>query len=525
MEDAVTCAVCSEVYVTGARDPLVLPCGHTLCRACVTSVKNAATEKPLSCPICRTCHPFLSIYSLPVNFSLLSLSTTYLENQVEHCAEHGEPLTYWCRHCRTEVCGLCILTGHLRDGHSVVTTATLLEEKKEGFGSDAATVIHEARELHQKTSSHFKTALVRLMCLSVANESLLEMEDTVTTLQEKVQKAKNIDHVLMHEAHLKELLPTQKITNLLSETNISESRVPISTTRECLNVLPMPVTASVMHDPDNDTSNRSGCSAPSTNTNMSLRESFVASGFMEQSQPRTGGGTGLGGLSCRVHMGDGRHAHLAWQDDHLLLYALAAAGPDPQVLIQFSALEGLLESDRPVVFLELSAGGLHLGRVYIRLRGHMRRAQQFLALCLGTLGASFVGSFFSRVNDKGEPGETLVGGKYYCQREKRFVAKGLIDSLEWGGEHGDADKAGYLADYSDGNSKHDTLFGICTSDNLGMDLVIPVFGEVTAGLEVVSAAASHQPVTDVTIIQSGLVIPTRPLQDPLCSGMDSLSLG
>lgn len=172
------------------------------------------------------------------------------------------------------------------------------------------------------------------MCLSVANESLLEMEDTVTTLQEKVQKAKNIDHVLMHEAHLKELLPTQKITNLLSETNISESRVPISTTRECLNVLPMPVTASVMHDPDNDTSNRSGCSAPSTNTNMSLRESFVASGFMEQSQPRTGGGTGLGGLSCRVHMGDGRHAHLAWQDDHLLLYALAAAGPDPQVLIQ-----------------------------------------------------------------------------------------------------------------------------------------------------------------------------------------------
>ncbi|XP_037773603.1 tripartite motif-containing protein 59-like [Penaeus monodon] len=298
MEDAVTCAVCSEVYVTGARDPLVLPCGHTLCRACVTSVKNAATEKPLSCPICRTCHPFLSIYSLPVNFSLLSLSTTYLENQLfdsRALCRTREPLTYWCRHCRTEVCGLCILTGHLRDGHSVVTTATLLEEKKEGFGSDAATVIHEARELHQKTSSHFKTALVRLMCLSVANESLLEMEDTVTTLQEKVQKAKNIDHVLMHEAHLKELLPTQKITNLLSETNISESRVPISTTRECLNVLPMPVTASVMHDPDNDTSNRSGCSAPSTNTNMSLRESFVASGFMEQSQPRTGGGTGLGG--------------------------------------------------------------------------------------------------------------------------------------------------------------------------------------------------------------------------------------
>lgn len=178
-----------------------------------------------------------------------------------------------------------------------------------------------------------------------------------------------------------------------------------------------------------------------------------------------------------------------------------------------------------MVFLELAAGGLQLGRVYIRLRGHMRRAQQFLALCVGTLGPSFVGSFFTRVNDKGEPGETLIGGKYYCHREKRFVSKGLLDNLEWGDEHGDADRAGYVADYSDGNSKHDTLFGICTSDNPGMDLVIPVLGQVTAGLEVVSAAASHQPVTDVTITQSGLVIPARSAQEPLCSGMDALSLG
>lgn len=247
--------------------------------------------------------------------------------------EHGEPLTYWCRHCRVGVCGLCILTGHLRDGHSVVTTATLLEEKKEGFGADAATVIHAARELHQKTSSHFKAALVRLMCLSVANESLLEMEDTVTTLQEKVQKAKNIDHILTHEAHLKELFPTRNITNLLSEINTFESRVPIGITMERRNASAVPATARIKHD-SGYTSNRSGCSSPSTNTGTSLRESPVASGLMEQSRARTGGGTGLGGLSCRVHMGDGRHAHLAWQDDHLLLYALAAAGPDPQVLIQ-----------------------------------------------------------------------------------------------------------------------------------------------------------------------------------------------
>lgn len=253
--------------------------------------------------------------------------------QVEHCAEHEEPLRYWCRQCRAGVCGLCILTGHLRDGHSVVTTTTLLEEKKEGFGADAATVIDTARELYQTTSSNFKTALVKLMCLSVADESLLEMEDMVAMLQEKVRKARNIDQILNHEAHLKELLPTQKINSLLRETNLlTESRDPLNTTEQAS---PTPSAASGMHDSDSDSPNRSACSTPS----MSFRKSFVAMGSMEQSLLRTGSGTGLGELSCRVHVGDGRQAHLAWQDDHLLLHALVAAGPEPQILIQVTYTE------------------------------------------------------------------------------------------------------------------------------------------------------------------------------------------
>lgn len=84
MEDAVTCVVCSEVYLSGVRDPLVLPCGHTLCRDCVASVLSVCSDKPFTCPICRKCHTFLSLYKLPTNFSLLGLATTYLENRVRN---------------------------------------------------------------------------------------------------------------------------------------------------------------------------------------------------------------------------------------------------------------------------------------------------------------------------------------------------------------------------------------------------------------------------------------------------------
>lgn len=74
MEDAVTCPVCCEVYRTGPREPLVLPCGHTVCRSCLKAIL-ASEHGRLACPICRE---NVGVFDhLPVCFPLLSLSSSY----------------------------------------------------------------------------------------------------------------------------------------------------------------------------------------------------------------------------------------------------------------------------------------------------------------------------------------------------------------------------------------------------------------------------------------------------------------
>ena len=59
----VECHICMEVFQeTGLRCPLVLPCGHTFCRGCLSSLT--------SCPDCRRPLP-PSIESCPRNIALI----------------------------------------------------------------------------------------------------------------------------------------------------------------------------------------------------------------------------------------------------------------------------------------------------------------------------------------------------------------------------------------------------------------------------------------------------------------------
>ncbi|XP_045131948.1 E3 ubiquitin-protein ligase TRIM32-like isoform X1 [Portunus trituberculatus] len=68
------------------------------------------------------------------------------------------------------------------------------------------------------------------------------------------------------------------------------------------------------------------------------------------------------------------------------IYSLRPSSTAYTVAIKMSVLLECVSKDHPEVFLDLRAGERPLGRVYITLWGHMRRAQQFMALCLGTYG-------------------------------------------------------------------------------------------------------------------------------------------
>ncbi|KAK4321812.1 hypothetical protein Pmani_007439 [Petrolisthes manimaculis] len=72
LRDAVTCAVCSEVYQSGIREPLALPCGHSFCRMCLDAVKRTGN---FLCPNCRQTHNNVNVEQLSVNYALLSVSS------------------------------------------------------------------------------------------------------------------------------------------------------------------------------------------------------------------------------------------------------------------------------------------------------------------------------------------------------------------------------------------------------------------------------------------------------------------
>lgn len=170
-----------------------------------------------------------------------------------------------------------------------------------------------------------------------------------------------------------------------------------------------------------------------------------------------------------------------------------------------AVVESLVQSEYPQVFLELHAGERYLGRLIIRLWGCLRRAQHFKALCLASFGPSYTGSRLEYVGNKNQPGEFIVGGGYLDQDSKRS-SRGLMDNLEWGGQYAGEDAEGLLQGAGGGHREYDALFCICSRSDAAGKSQCP-FGEVVAGMEAVRAAVHHEPIADVRISRSGIVLP------------------
>lgn len=158
------------------------------------------------------------------------------------------------------------------------------------------------------------------------------------------------------------------------------------------------------------------------------------------------------------------------------------------------------------MFLQLEVAGVVLGRVHIRLWGHLRRAHHFLALCLGTFGPSYQGAKFRTVGRKGEPGESLRGGDYLATNGSGTSCRGVMEGLEWGGQYAGPVRMGLVGGGGGGCHESDALFNICLQDKPRGKMSCP-FGEVVSGLSVVRGAANHHPLSEVTISAAGLALP------------------
>nr|XP_061794060.1 E3 ubiquitin-protein ligase TRIM39-like [Nerophis lumbriciformis] len=129
MEDHLQCPTCLDVF----RDPVMLPCSHNFCHACLQQWKDAGEQ---SCPVCRK--EFRSM-DIPLNLALKNLCENFPRASIKSediCSMHQEELKLFCLDHREIVCIIC-MDSEIHVGHTFRPLKEIVkghhEELKEGL--------------------------------------------------------------------------------------------------------------------------------------------------------------------------------------------------------------------------------------------------------------------------------------------------------------------------------------------------------------------------------------------------------
>ncbi|XP_073722536.1 tripartite motif containing 35-1 [Misgurnus anguillicaudatus] len=118
LEEDLSCPVCTELF----REPVLLSCGHSYCRGCITD--HWTTSRSRSCPVCRQLSPHEPLS----NLSLRNACETYLKERRSGkkkdegllCHIHGEKVQLFCQTDELPICAEC-----KKHDHSYHKTQTL----------------------------------------------------------------------------------------------------------------------------------------------------------------------------------------------------------------------------------------------------------------------------------------------------------------------------------------------------------------------------------------------------------------
>lgn len=593
METELTCAVCSDIYLEGRREPVTLPvCGHTFCRQCLLSIEKTDN---FSCPYCRTKHPGPPVGQIATVYAILNLTKYLRRSKFGLCDSHNSTLDFWCQTCHTGLCGFCFYESQCKDSHDVSVMKNALDEKKANIGKAGSRFLEsiDAEKATAMSKIHSYFEAVSEQCSNA--ESLNAQVKHVKELMADAENTLSMECAINVHEKMQEYLPS--VRNSLEMTS-DEVLSSSSTTSSSAHSLPQDdntkskgcssgarngVCQILIDDSRTDDDQSSQLESRTTGVvarhtrlpdHLSLRDSdFIeiyprsilrnrgyqstettrgantpenlefARGFnsiddepamvipgagnFEASTPDGGQSperarlrqndmasseegmaafASAGWLSWSAKGDDGREGRFRWEDGRLHLYTLTDEVHIANGTIKLSVILSLLPRS-PEIFLDFGADGVRLGRVYIRIRGDLRRAQHFLALCTGLLGPSYKGSRCNKVESKDKPGECLRVS-HYVRTDGTLASRGLMGGLEWSGEHSAVKREGMVVSACGGRNDYDGCFDICTRGNPNKKFSCP-FGEVVAGLEVVKEATCYDPIGDLTIMNTGVVVLDR----------------
>jgi hypothetical protein len=127
VEDVLTCNICFERYDEDARVPLILKCGHTVCKECAKQLACEFLDK--KCPFDKTYLDYRNVDTLKKNFSVLDLLEAAQKkkrnSEDRKCDLHPtKKIKFYCRTHSTFVCSDCLVLSHI--GHEVEIARPLI---------------------------------------------------------------------------------------------------------------------------------------------------------------------------------------------------------------------------------------------------------------------------------------------------------------------------------------------------------------------------------------------------------------
>ncbi|XP_064176422.1 E3 ubiquitin-protein ligase TRIM35-like [Anguilla rostrata] len=129
LEEELSCPVCSEIF----RDPVVLRCSHSFCKACLQ--QHWEQKGSQECPVCRRRssmdppHPSLSLRNTCEAF-LKERSQRAKAGSEVLCSLHSEKLKLFCLEDQIPVCVIC-QTSKKHENHKMRPVQEAAEEYKE----------------------------------------------------------------------------------------------------------------------------------------------------------------------------------------------------------------------------------------------------------------------------------------------------------------------------------------------------------------------------------------------------------
>ncbi|XP_064197209.1 E3 ubiquitin-protein ligase TRIM35-like [Anguilla rostrata] len=219
LEEELSCPVCSEIF----RDPVVLSCSHTFCKACLQQYWEQKGSQ--DCPVCRrrswSEHP-------SCNLSLRNACEAFLKERSQRakagsevlCSLHSEKLKLFCLVDQIPVCVIC-QTSKNHENHKMRPVQEAAEEYKEKLRTALAPLQEKLKAFNA----------VKLICGQTAEHIKSQAQHTERQIKmefEKLQQFLKDEEAaritaLREEEMQKSLMMKEKIEKMTEEiSSLSE---------------------------------------------------------------------------------------------------------------------------------------------------------------------------------------------------------------------------------------------------------------------------------------------------------------